>query len=233
MDVVDIIKQVRWCVDEETGVNDYEDTYFDNIVKAKIGAALRWCALYADAVLLNGDNSGSSTSGDGGMTHDYDNIGSTVSPTEPYLQGGYIVLPLDTVRVTRVKVSGWNKGVSRFISEDSDEYLQQFDNLGSEATKDRPVAALIQTTPLKIQPFPALQAGDTVEVSLIESPSDDEVIKTRIAPTGNVQYVNVPPKLASAVVYYLAYLVMCAHNDVTKASSMLQIAKEQIAANTK
>jgi len=231
MDVSDIIKQVRWCVDEESGVNDYEDVYFDNIVKAKIGAALRWCALYADAVLLNGNNSASSTSGDGGMTHDY-TVGA--SPGDyPYLENGFIILPLDTVRVSRIKVAGWHKGVSTFISEDSDEYLQQYDGLGSEATNDRPVAALIQTTPLKIQPFPAPTAGATIEVSLIQSPSDSDVIQTRTEGGSSVEYVNVPPKLSSAFTYYLAYLVMCAHNDTTKASSMLQIAKEQIAANTK
>lgn len=225
MTVEDIIKQVRWCVDEESREErDYEDTYMDNIIKSKIGAALRWCAMYADAVLLNGDNS--ADSGTGGMTHDY-TIGTTPSETEPYIQGGYIILPIDTIRVTRVKVATWHKGVSTFISEDSDEYLMQSDNT-SMATLDRPVCALIETTPIKLQPFPTPSPDDSIEVSLISSPNDNEVIKEKQEGGETIEYVDVPPKLSSALCYYIAYLLMCAYSDTTKANAMLSIAKQQI-----
>lgn len=225
MTVEEIIEQVRWCIDEEPRVDrDYEDTYMDNIIKSKIGAALRWCAMYADAVLLNGDNS--ADSGAGGMTHDY-TVGTTQSDTEPYLQNGFIILPIDTIRVTRVKVSNWHKGVSSFISEDSDEYLMQSDDT-SKATHDRPVCAIIETTPIKMQPFPTPSPGATVEISLISSPNDDDVIKEKTEGGKTIKYVSVPPKLSSALCYYIAYLLMCAYSDTTKANAMLSIAKQQI-----
>ena len=225
MTVEEIIKQVRWCIDEEPRADrDYEDEYMDNIIKSKIGAALRWCAMYADAVLLNGDNS--ADSGAGGMTHDY-TVTTEASNTAPYLKDGYIILPINTIRVTRIKIATWHKGVSSFIGEDSDEYLMQSDDT-SKATIDRPVCAIIETTPIKLQPFPTPSANDAIEVSLIASPNDEDVIKKDTSGGTEVEYVSVPPKLSTALCYYIAYLLMCAYSDTTKANAMLAIAKQQI-----
>ena len=98
----------------------------------------------------------------------------------------------------------------------------------SKATHDRPVCAIIETTPIKMQPFPTPSPGATVEISLISSPNDDDVIKEKTEGGKTIKYVSVPPKLSSALCYYIAYLLMCAYSDTTKANAMLSIAKQQI-----
>ena len=76
MNAGDIVKAVRWCIDEEAvdvssldGASDFDfdDETSDiglmnNIIKGKIPAALRWVCLYAPADQL----SGVSSSGGGG-----------------------------------------------------------------------------------------------------------------------------------------------------------------------
>ena len=47
MKVEDIIKAVRWCIDEESNnfssiTDEKDDLYMDNIIKAKINDALHW-----------------------------------------------------------------------------------------------------------------------------------------------------------------------------------------------
>lgn len=204
MTVSDIVKQVRWCVDEESGYQDYEDTYFDNIVKSKIGTAVRWCALYADVSMLNDGTS--------------DGLVKTVLLKAD--SGGIIgkfSLPSDLLRLIRVRAAGWRKAVTRFISEDSDEYLMQQDATCC-ATADRPVAALIQTSPLQVQPFP----GDDsyIEYTYVCWPN--------LSTADDSTSIPVPFKLESAFVYYLAFLVMSAHSDMDKANAMLAIAKQHL-----
>ena len=77
MTVGDIIKAVRWCIDEESvnaaNINDASawdfdgsktDTGFENnIIRYKIPAALRWVCLYAPAEQLSGSSSGGGRAG--------------------------------------------------------------------------------------------------------------------------------------------------------------------------
>ena len=63
MTVDEIIKQVRFCIDEESNntssladvIDEKDDSYMDNIIKAKIPDALHWIAVTAtsSAVLSN------------------------------------------------------------------------------------------------------------------------------------------------------------------------------------
>ena len=52
MKVEDIIKAVRWCIDEESNntseiTDEKDDLYMDNIIKSKINDALHWIAITA------------------------------------------------------------------------------------------------------------------------------------------------------------------------------------------
>ena len=52
MKIEDIIKQVRWCIDEESNntsaiTDEKDDLYMDNIIKSKINDALHWIAITA------------------------------------------------------------------------------------------------------------------------------------------------------------------------------------------
>lgn len=223
MTISDIIKRVRFCIDEESGFTDYEDTYLDNIIKSSIGASLRWCALYADSVLLT-DGTGTT---DTSLATDYTiTVGDESSTPEGLTydtEDGYLVLPSTALRVTRVRVNTWNKGCSAFIAEDSDEYLMQSDDT-AKATTDRPVAAIIQTNPLRIECFPKPSSGDVISVSLVNTPDDTDY--TESAGTSDIY---VPVKMQGAFIYYLAYLVMCAFENSAKGTLMLTIAQQQIA----
>lgn len=197
MKVEEIIKQVRYSIDEEAGQSDYMSAYMDNIIKAKIGDALRWVCLYADATLLSGkDESGCVAS-------------KTVAPD----QDGYIEMGGNFLRLIRVRASGWHKAVMKTITEDSDEYLMQYDDGVSKADASRPVAALIETSPNKIQIFPT---AITAEITYAVSPD--------VTDTSTSTDVSIPSKAKSAFVYYLAYLVMIAYDD-SRASVMLATAK--------
>ena len=222
MTVADIIKKVRWCIDEESGYTDYEDVYLNNIIKSCIGVSLRWCAFYADAMLLT-DGSGTT---DTSLATDYSlTIGEQASSPEGVTySNGRLILPATALRVTRARVNTWHKASCAFIMEDSDEYLMQYDDT-AKATIDRPVACVIQTNPLKVELFPHPENGDTVEISIVNSPDDTAYMDAGSESTD----VNIPVKMRGAFFYYLAYLVLCAHNDTSKASLMLNIAKQQIA----
>ena len=69
MTVEQIIEAVRFCYDEEpmnsagfSSVSDNDNTYMDNIIRSKIGDAVRWICLYAPAELLGGSDETSGTS---------------------------------------------------------------------------------------------------------------------------------------------------------------------------
>lgn len=203
MTVSEILKQVRWCVDEESGYQDYEDTYFDNIVRSKIGTAIRWCAMYADVSMLSDGTSS----------------GLLKTETATFEAGtSRFKLPDDTLRLVRVRASDWYKAVMKFISEDSEEYLMQSDET-SKATYDRPVAALLLTSPQQVEVFP-LTEGATVEYTVAYWPNVDASDDSCDIP---ISY-----KLRSAFIYYLAFLVMAAHSDMNKANAMLAIAKQHL-----
>lgn len=233
---------MRWSIDEESGSTDYVDRYMDNIITAKIPDAMRWLSLYADASLLGGSGGGANgtlkswstiigeepAGGDSNETDEEETAAGepaeesagNAGATEPKIEGNVIVLPEDFVRLIRVRVSGWRKSVMKTISEDSDEYLMQTDDT-AKADGSCPVVALVEDFPCRLELFPTPQDGDTVNITYTVSPTEESV-----ANDGDV--VSVPPKMKTAFVYYLAYLVMCAYNDVTKANTMLGVAKTQI-----
>lgn len=223
MKIGDIIKQVRWCIDEEALYGDYENTYMDNIIVAKMDDALRWVTLNADSTLLSGSDEKSKTPG---ILHDYtlnNNHDAEHSGTEPVLTDGVIVLPLNTVKVVRVRVSGWYRAVLTPIAEDSDEYLMQSDD-NACATKERPMAALIESYPPRIELFPKPLATDTVEITIATESEETEGGST----WSREDVVALPPKTKSAYLYYIAFLVLCAYGDINKANAMLNVAKMEI-----
>lgn len=219
----DIIKQVRWCIDEEEHFGDFENTYMDNIIVAKMDDALRWVTLNADSALLSGSDEKSKTPG---ILHDYtlpNDQNAEHSGTEPVLTNGIITLPLNTVKVVRVRVSGWHRAVMTPIAEDSDEYLMQSD-ADACATKERPMAALIESYPPRIELFPKPESSDKVEITIAteseETEGDSDWTKE--------DTVALPPKSKSAYLYYIAFLVLCAFGDINKANAMLNIAKMEL-----
>lgn len=213
MTLKEIYNGVRWCIDEESGSQDYEDTYLDNLIKSKIEFSLRWCALNANIDYLTSENE----SGTGDLITDY-----SVQQTQA---GSVITLPRNILRLVRVRCSGWNKAVSNFIEEDSDEYLMQSDET-SKATCDRPVVAIIRKSPRQIELFPSYNAGDTVEYSIVVSPSVGDLSNASDEIT-----VNVPEKMVGGFLYYIAFLVMSARND-NKAATMLAIARQSLGLDT-
>lgn len=216
MEVGTIIEQVRWCIDEEkvnisllAGIDENDDTYMDNIIKAKIMDALRWCLLYAPSELLADTGTAES---DESFISSVANANNTDGPQT------IITLPKGFIRLVRVRLPGWHKAVRVPIEEDSDEYLMLSDNTAC-ATIDRPVAALIRTNPMKLELWPGCTQEQlrNLEISYVNYPNFS-------LPESESDTISVPEKLKSAFIYYIAYLVMSAYND-TKAANMLNIAK--------
>lgn len=225
MTVGDIIKAVRWCIDEEA-VNaasiadvsafDYEGGahtdigLMNNIIKHKIITALRWVCLYAPSEQLGG----SGTAADIDIIHEDSNLiatNNTITPSETL------------VRVIRVKGTGWHRAIlgDTLIKEDSDEYLQVRDENGAQATKDRPQAALVNTKEKKVEVWP-VESGDTFTLTYITTLAESDISGLDSPGWEDVE-VGVPPSVETSFIYYLAFLLLTAYDD-GRAKSMYEIA---------
>ena len=228
MTVGNIIKAVRWCIDEEAlnvaGIADVSAYDFDsgthtdeglmnNIIRYKIPAALRWVCLYAPAEQLSGVASGGG--GGGSVTIDIIQEDASLSANNNMLT------PTKTlIRVVRVKGTGWHRAIlgDSLIKEDSDEYLAVKDTNGAQATKDRPQASLVNTKAKKVEVFPA-ESGDTFSLTYITTISASELQNLNVDSTE----IGVPAQVETSFIYYLAYLLLTAYGD-ERAKSMFDVA---------
>lgn len=245
MTIADIISAVRWCIDEEA-VNasnlevedpsnyDYDVSdhiLMDNIIKSKIGDALRWVCLYAPSELLTGsDTSG----GDTGIVYEgtittrdpiTDESAGVVDGAPSSVTYNRFVLPSNFIKLVRVRGTSWHRSVSgeSLLKEDSEEYLQLHDPTCAYATADRPQAALINKKRKELECWPA---SGTFEFTCIVSPASVNIVPS-VQPTDTV---DVPPLVRSAFIYYLAFLLLSAYGDA-RAVRMLEIAKMNIGRN--
>ena len=216
MKVKDIYRRVRWCFDEEAlnvsnlaGVTGGDNDLMNNIIKDKIGAALRWICLYAPAEQLSG---GGDSDGDG--------IDIVVDDSGSLSEDKRISLGKNFIRLIRVRVEGWHRAImgESLLKEDSDEYLQLMDENGAYATNDRPQAALIETAEKCVEVWPH-QNGDTYELTKLVMPSSEDL--SGITENSSI---GVPALLEAAFIYYLAFLVLSAYAD-GRAARMLEIAR--------
>lgn len=221
MTVGEIIESVRWCFDEEQmdsadfrNASSNDNTLMNNIIKSKIGDAVRWIALYSPAELLGGSDSSAAT----GIMVD-----TTLTPTAiTDGNGGKLTMPSDFIRLVRVRVSGWHRAILTPVAEDSEEYLQFRDEYGAQATLDRPMAALIEKANKEVEVWPT---GSSAEITYISDPSVN-ISSSESESTD----VPLPPRAKSAFIYYLAFLVLSAYED-SRAARMLEIAKINIGKN--
>ena len=227
MTVEEIIKAVRFCYDEEalndanfTPASAKDNTYMDNIIKSKIGDAVRWICLYSPAELLGGSDETSPAVSTGILVDD-DN------PTVTAIydgKAGKIALAADFIKLARVRVSDWHRSVKSPLEEDSAEYLQLMDDNGATATADRPQAAIIDKSAKELEIWP-WSTGKSVSLTYVAEVNlginEDSQLSTKVA---------IPPRVKTAFIYYLAFLVLSAYED-SRAPRMLDIAKMNIGKN--
>ena len=229
MTVEDIIKAVRWCIDEEAvnaaniddasaydldGGTHTDERLMNNIIRNKIPDALRWVCLYAPAEQLSG---GSSSSDENEEEPDSVDI---IVEEELKANAAHTLKPTSTlVRVVRVKGTGWHRAIlgDSLIKEDSDEYLQLNDPNGATATTDRPQAALVNTKSKAVEVWPSVENEEflltyitALSASSISNLDDDKK-------------VGVPANVETSFIYYLAYLLLTAYGDA-RAKSMFEVA---------
>lgn len=218
MKIEDIIKQVRWCIDEESNntsaiTDEKDDTYMDNIIKSKINDALHWIAITAASSPVLADSKKVDAT-----------ITSTVKVEEYDTEKGIgiITMPSDTevINISRVRGKGWFKAVTP-VEDTDDEALMMFDE-SAMGTADRPQAAIMRENPIKIllQPKP-----EEAVVSFVGVPKNVDV-------SSETTEVAIPDKLSNAFIYYLAFLLLSAYND-NKATQMYTIAMQQLGVSTK
>lgn len=221
MTVENIIKAVRWCFDEENSnpssladstVLGSDSALMNNIIKSKIGDALRWVCLYAPAELLGGsDETGTAT----GILVDV----SSPTVTAVYDgKAGKITLDEDFIKLARVRVDGWHRAVKVPLEEDSDEYLQLLDTNGATATIDRPQAAIIDKATKELEVWP-WATGQSVSLTYVADVDTDIDSSSSSSAT-----VAIPPRTKSAFIYYIAFLTLSAYED-SRSVRMLEIAR--------
>lgn len=218
MKIEDIIKQVRWCIDEESNntsaiTDEKDDTYMDNIIKSKINDALHWLAVTAASSLVLADSKKvDATTTSTVKVEEYD--------TEKGI--GIITMPSDTeiINISRVRGKGWFKAVVP-VEDTGDEALMMFDE-SAMGTADRPQAAIMRENPIRIllQPKP-----EEAVISFVGVPKNVSI-------SSSDTDVAIPDKLSNAFIYYLAFLLLSAYND-TKATQMYTIAMQQLGVSTK
>lgn len=214
MKVSEIIKEVRWRIDEESGnlsdmaevIDEKDDSYMDNIIKAKINDALHWIAVTASSSAALADSKKIGTSSATLQVQDYDTQKSI----------GVVTMDANTevINISRIRGKGWFKAVTP-IEDTQDEAVMMFDETAF-GTIDRPQAAIMRENPLKIllQPKPTEAVISYVGVPKNVSASDS----TDVA---------IPDRLKNAFIYYLAFLLLSAYDD-TKATQMYTIALQQL-----
>lgn len=227
MKVDEIIKQVRWCIDEETSgtsyiTDDKDDVYMENIIRAKIPDALHWIAITASAssVLSSSSSTQKNASSDVAST----TATMTVTSFDGHEDIGVITMPssVSVFNINRVRGKGWHKAVIP-VEDTSDEALMMFDDT-SKGTVDRPQAAIMRVKPLRVlvQPMPS---DGTISVSYVGVPTD--------VTNGSGEEddsVEISDNFRGAFIYYLAFLLLSAYDD-SKANQMYSIALQQLGAN--
>lgn len=217
MSIEEIIKAVRWCIDEESNntseiTDEKDDLYMDNIIKSKINDALHWIAITAASSPVLSDSK---------------KVDATTTSTikvEEYVAEkgiGIITMPSDTevINISRVRGNGWFKAVTP-VEDTDDEALMMFDDT-AKGTEDRPLATIMRENPIRIllQPIP-----DEAVISFVGVPKNVD--------TASSTDVAIPDKLSNAFIYYIAFLLLSAYDD-TKANQMYTIALQQLGVSTK
>lgn len=217
MKVEDIIKQVRWCIDEESNntsaiTDEKDDLYMDNIIKSKINDALHWIAITAASSSVFAESKKTSDTSSKISVKDYDATKNI----------GIITMDENTeiISISRVRGKEWFKAVIPVEDTDNEAYMM-FDE-SAMGTADRPQAAIMRENPIKIllQPKPTKAV-----VSFVGVPKSVDASKESTD-------VAIPDKLQNAFIYYLAFLLLSAYND-NKATHMYTIALQQLGVNTK
>lgn len=228
MSIDDIISAVRYCIDEQASntasfgnASANDNIYMDNIIKNKIGDALRWVCLYAPAELLAGTDEYTTTTNPNDTPVDTGII-VDVAPTPSALyenKAGLISLESNFIKLARVRVAGWHRAVKAPISEDSEEYYQLFNTYGATATYDRPQAAIVDKATKQMELWP-WKSGDSVALTYVAS----------VEPVGIGSPITAyafPPLARTSIIYYIAFLLLSAYND-PRAEVMFNIAKANL-----
>lgn len=217
MKTEDIIKQVRWCIDEESDntsaiTDEKDDTYMDNIIKSKINDALHWIAITAASSSVFAESRKTSDTSSKISVKDYDATKNI----------GIITMDENTeiISISRVRGKEWFKAVIPVEDTDNEAYMM-FDE-SAMGTADRPQAAIMRENPIKIllQPKPT-----EAVVSFVGVPKNVDV-------SSETTDVAITDKLKNAFIYYLAFLLLSAYND-NKATNLYTIALQQLGVNTK
>ena len=217
MSIEEIIKAVRWCIDEESNntseiTDEKDDLYMDNIIKSKINDALHWIAITAaSSPVLADSKKVNATTASTVKVEEYD--------TEKGI--GVITMPSNTevINISRVRGKGWFKAVTP-VEDTDDEALMMFDDT-AKGTEDRPLATIMRENPIRIllQPIPK-----EAVISFVGVPKNVN--------TASSTDVAIPDKLSNAFIYYIAFLLLSAYDD-TKANQMYTIALQQLGVSTK
>lgn len=212
MTISEIINKVKWCIDHETHedaklADNGEDSYMDNIIRAKINDARRWLAVAtSQSVTLTSSPSSSSSSSVTTLT---------ITPYDGFSGIATITIPksLSTVPISRVRLSSWHKSATP-IPDTSDDALLMFDET-AKGTADRPLATVMQGSPTRIlvQPYTSTDSAEIVYIG----------ISSDIDTSSNDSTVEVPTIHESAFIYYIAYLLLTAYQD-PRAQAMFAIA---------
>lgn len=186
MSIEEIIKAVRWCIDEESNntseiTDEKDDLYMDNIIKSKINDALHWIAITAASSPVLSDSKSIGSTSDTIQVSDFDsnhNIGVITMPSN-----------MEIITINRIRGASWYKAVTP-VEDTDDEALMMYDD-AANGTIDRPQAAIMRENPIKILMQPKTSTAVITYVGVPKSVSTD----------ASTTDVSIPDKLKNAFWY--------------------------------
>lgn len=223
--VADMKRDVRITIDQNdsstalSALGDPDTLTLEQIIDSKIADAARTVILAAPNTMLD---SGHSFAIPKAQTN------TAITWTESGVAGygaGHYKLPSDFLRIVSFKMHDWDYAITEAISDSDPLYPMQYSRYGGiRGNPQRPVAAIVNHADgLHIEFF-------TCNWGPYDATTDTGTYVERAQyikqPTIINDTIEIPERLRPALIYYIAYMVMLALNDLTLAQTLLGTSKE-------
>lgn len=209
--VNNIVTEIRVALDQNmssaalTALSDVDTLSLEEIVRSKVVDAVRQVELIAPLWQLGrGIPFGASIAWD-----NVEGIGS-----------GYVLLPPDFMRLLSFQMTDWVQPVFETIEPGSPKYQLQSSRFpGLRGNPQSPVVALVNRSIGRVLEFYSCTGGEGTAIKQANYLPEPRIVEDKI---------YIPYKVKDAVVYYAAYLVALATEQVEQAKALLAVSQSLI-----
>ena len=209
-----IVRDVRVCLDQNASSaalissGDIETLFLEDVIKSKILEGVR--RVHTDApyyLLEGGHNFGDSLY--------WSDISDNDRPC-----CGWVLLPVDFLRLVVFEMSDWERAVYSAISTTDDEYaLQRSRFKGIRGTPQRPVCAIGVRPEGRVLEFYSCKSNDAHVSRAVYIPYPT------IDTNGGV---DISERCYDAIVYMIGGLTLASQGDTTRSAALFELSKNNL-----